>query len=126
MIRGRVVGQEAFVRLRVSGPGGRSRIVTAVVDTGYTESLSLTRETIDFLKLDWHSDNLALLADGSECLYNTFSAFVDWNGSQRKILVDESELDSMLGMSLLEDHELRVAVREGGPVTIRPLRRSRP
>lgn len=122
MIRGKVVQQEAFVRLRVAGPGGRSRVIVAVVDTGYTESLSLRRETIEFLKLEWHSDNLALLADGSECLYNTYSAFVDWNGSKRRILVDESETDPMLGMALLEGHDLCIAVRENGPVTIRSLR----
>ena len=41
MIRGNVRNDEARIRLKVRGPGGKQREIAAVIDTGYTGSLSL-------------------------------------------------------------------------------------
>ncbi len=41
MITGKVLGDEARIGLKIRGPGGQEQEVEAVVDTGYTASLSL-------------------------------------------------------------------------------------
>ena len=70
MIKGRVNEREARVRLTVLGPIGRQREIEAVVDTGYTASLSLPPSVIEQLGLRWQSLDRGTLADGSECLFD--------------------------------------------------------
>jgi clan AA aspartic protease len=118
MIRGVVRAQEARIKLKVRGQRGRGRTIDAVIDTGFTASLTLPRALIHALGLHWHSFERGTLADGSDCMFDLYVATVVWDGIARRILVAESEADPLVGMALLEGFELTVQVRDGGKVAI--------
>lgn len=119
MITGLVRSDEARIRLMVKGPRGRQQEVAAVIDTGYTASLSLPPAQIRLLRLRWRSLGRGILADGSECLFDVHEATVLWDGKTRRVLVDEADTDPLVGMALLRGYELNLQVRPRGKVTIR-------
>jgi clan AA aspartic protease len=122
MITGLVKADEGRIRLRVRGTQGRAREVEAVVDTGYTASLTLPPTLIAALGLRWQSLDRGTLADGSECLFDVYEGKVIWDGKVRRVLVDEADTDPLVGMGLLRGYELKMQVRSRGKVTIKRLR----
>jgi len=114
--------REAIVRLMILGPQGREREVEAIVDTGYTGSLTLPSDVAADLELPFLMQGSAILADGSEILFDIHEATVDWAGRRRRALIDIAESDALLGMELLHGHELAVQVIAGGTVALRRLR----
>jgi clan AA aspartic protease len=123
MITGVVRGREAIVQLSIRGSRGRKRNVDAVIDTGYTASLSLPPAVIASLGLHWQSTGRGILADGSECLFDVFVAEVAWDGKTFRVLVDEADTDPLIGMALLSGYELNIQVRPFGKVKIKRLAR---
>jgi clan AA aspartic protease len=122
MIRGVVSAQlEGIVRLRVRGPSGAVADVDAVVDSGFTASLTLPASAIGSLGLVRQTGGGAVLADGSVHQFDIYAAEVDWDESWRSVLVSAVGDEVLLGMRLLAGHELRVAVVPGGAVEINPL-----
>ncbi len=121
MITGVVKADEGRIRLKVKGPRGREQEVEAVIDTGYTASLTLPPALINALGLRWRSVDRFMLADGSECIFDVYVAKVEWDGKVRTILVDEANADPLVGMRLLRGHELKIQVRARGKVTIKRL-----
>ncbi|MBO0700578.1 MAG: hypothetical protein J2P46_19430, partial [Zavarzinella sp.] len=71
--------------------------------------------------LQWQSYGQGILADGTECLFLVYEAWVIWDRRLRRILVDEADSDPLIGMSLLDGYRLTVDAREGGKVEIRRL-----
>ncbi len=123
MIAGVVKSDEGRIRIKVKGPHGQEQEVDAVVDTGYTASLTLPHASIAALGLRWQTVDRATLADGSESIFEVFEAQVVWDGKVRRILVDEADTDPLVGMRLLRGHELNMQVRACGKVTIKRLPR---
>lgn len=123
MITGVVQGLEARIRLRVCGPGGCEKEIDAVIDTGYTSSLSLTPALVRSLGLPWDEVGKGTLADGSVCIYDIYQATVVWDRKVIPIFIDEIDSEPLVGMSLLDGFELRVEVRPQGKVIIKRLRR---
>lgn len=121
MITGVVESDEARIRLTVQGPDGQQQAIEAVIDTGYTASLSLRPATITALGLTWRSVDRGVLADGSECDLDVFETKVDWDGDLRDILVDEIDSGPLVGMRLLSGFELWMEVRPSGTVIIERL-----
>jgi clan AA aspartic protease len=122
MIRGVVnARREAVVPLRVRGPGGAEVDVEAVVDSGFTASLTLPAAVVAALGLTRQSGGGAVLADGSVRQFDIYAAEVSWDGGWRPVLVLAVGDEVLLGMGLLADHELRIAVVPGGVVEITPL-----
>ena len=121
MITGVVKADEGRIRLKVKGLRGREQEVEAVIDTGYTASLTLPPAVVAALGLRWRSMDRFTLADGSECVFDVYVAKVDWDGKVRTILVDEADADPLVGMRLLRGHELTMQVRARGQVTIKRL-----
>jgi len=121
MIIGLVQAREARIRLKVRGPDGHEQEIEAVLDTGYTASLTLPPALIAALSLPWQSLDRGTLADGSDCLFDVYEAMVVWDGKPRRVLVDEADADPLIGMALLNGYELKVQVRTGGMVTIKRL-----
>lgn len=113
--------RQAIVHLMVRGPAGQEQEIEAIIDTGFDGWLSLPSSLVVRLGLVWHRRGRALLADGSESVFDIYEATVDWDGEMRRIPVDEAETVPLLGMSLLEGYELTVQVQPGGNVTIRAL-----
>lgn len=119
MITGVVKSDEARIRLKVIGPQGQEQEITAVVDTGFTGSLTLPSVLVKALELRWRSVDRAKLADGSTCDFHTYNGKVLWDGKVRSILVNEAETDPLVGMTLLRGCELKMHVRSRGKVTIK-------
>lgn len=122
MIRGVVnARREATVSLRLPGPSGAERDVDAVVDSGFTASLALPTFVVAALGLPRLSSGGAVLADGSVRQFDVYAAKVAWDGPWRPVLVYGMGDEVLLGMQLLADHELRIAVVPGGAVEITAL-----
>ena len=122
MITGVVTAnREAIIRLTVSGPAGVEQQIEAVVDTGFDGWFSLPPALIALLGLQWRRRGRALLADGSECVFDIYEATVLWDGSLRRIVVDEASTAPLVDMALLHGYDLSVQVRNGGSVTIKAL-----
>jgi len=122
MISGIVTGaREAVINLTVRGPDGTEQEFEAVIDTGFDGSLTAPPEVIAALGLPLRRRGRALLADGSATVFNIYEATAVWDGTPRRISVDEVDVSPLLGMSLLYGYELTVQVVAGGNVTIRPL-----
>jgi clan AA aspartic protease len=115
------VYREALVRLWVRGPQGQAEEIEAVVDTGFNGSLTLPSALIALLSLPYRRSGRALLADGSESLFDVYEAIVDWDGQRRRVSVDAVETEPLLGMALLDGYELRVQARVGGGVFVTAL-----
>lgn len=121
MISGVVKSDEGRIRLKVKGLRGREQEVEAVIDTGYTASLTLPPAIVAALGLRWQSVDCFTLADGSECIFDVYEAKVVWDGKSRTILVDAADADPLVGMALLSGYELKMQVRPHGKVTIERL-----
>jgi clan AA aspartic protease len=121
MITGTVQAREGRIRLKVRGPRRQERTIEAVIDTGYTAFLSLPPAVVASLGLRWNSFGRAFLADGSECLFDVYLAKIEWDGKERRILVDEADTDPLVGMGLLMGYELKMQVRSRGKITIKRL-----
>ena len=112
---------EAVVRLRIRGPGEAELEVDAVVDSGFTASLTLPATAVATLGLARQSGGGAVLADGSVRQFDIYAAEVEWESSWRSVLVSAVGNEALAGMGLLAGHELRIEVVRGGTVEIKPL-----
>lgn len=114
--------REAIVRLVVVGSGGKEHTIEAVLDTGYTGSLTLPSSLVASLGLPFRGRGSALLGDGSESEFDIHEAIVTWAGGRRLAAIDVAETDPLLGIGLLLGNELTVQVIAGGSVALRRLR----
>jgi len=122
MIQGVVNARhEAVVRVRVRGPGGVESDVDAIVDSGFSASLTLPATTVSALGLVRQFGGTAVLADGSAILFDICAAEVEWDGVWRAVLVSAVGSEPLLGMRLLAGHKLAIEVVPGGLVEILPL-----
>jgi clan AA aspartic protease len=115
--------REAVIQLRVRGPTGRVRTVAAVIDTGFSDELTLPPTLIAELRLTWQERGNALLADGSITHFDIYAARLAWDRHSRTVAVFAAETTPLVGMALLDGHELNAKARVGGKVTIRALAR---
>ncbi len=120
MITGVVTAdRQVVIPLTVRGPTGQEQEIEAIIDTGFDGWLSLPSSLIALLGLVWRQRGRALLADGSEGVFDIYEGTVYWDGQARRIPVHETETTPLVGMSLLEGYELTVDVRPRGNVIIR-------
>jgi clan AA aspartic protease len=119
MISGTVNARlEAIVQVTVHDANGHPHPVDAVVDTGFTGYLTLPPSTIATLGLRWLASQQGQLADGTVVVFDIYAATVVWDGRPRAVRVNASDSEPLLGTRMLQDHELRVEVRDGGGVTV--------
>ena len=109
---------EATIPLVISNVTRQTQLINAVIDTGFTGYLSLSREIIEALKLPWTGIDRGTLGDGSEVTFEVYAVTVIWDGQYRDIPVNEAETDPLIGMSLLYGYDLRIRAVEGGTVVI--------
>ena len=105
----------------MGGPTDQQQEIEAVVDTGFDGWFSLPPALIAQLELQWRRRGRALLADGSECVFDIYEGTVLWDGRLRRIPVDEASTAPLVGMALLQGYELNIKVRNHGNVTIKAL-----
>ena len=123
MILGRVNARlEAKLQLKVLGPTGAKIDVDAIIDTGFTGSLSMPIAAVAKLGLVKRSGGAALLADGSACNFDAYAAELEWSGTKRSVVVSAVGHEVLAGMVLLAGHKLMVEVEDGGAVQVQSLR----
>ena len=119
MITGTVnADYEAVIRLRAHGPTGHAHEVEAIIDTGFNGFLTLPPALVTALGLTRRSRGRALLANGSEELFDIYGVTVLWDGQHRYVEADAVDTTPLVGMSLLEGYDLHIQVAEGGQVVI--------
>ena len=119
MVQGLVNARlEAIVNLSVMGPAGEDREIDAVVDTGFTDFLTLPHETVVELGLVFSGFLTAVLADGSPKELDVFEVTVMWDGRPRHVLALSSQGAPLVGMGLMHRHNLYVEVVECGRVAV--------
>lgn len=118
MMTGQVRGQEAVIPLSVRRAGGQWTPITAVIDTGFTEHLTLPPSQIASLALPYRTDMPMILGDGGVVSMRVFTVVVSWLGSELTIPVQESNGDPLVGMSLLHGCDVHPRVLDGGAVSI--------
>jgi clan AA aspartic protease len=113
--------REATLPLVVSNSSKQREVIDAVIDTGFDGFLSLPSELITRLGLPWTISNMATLGDGSETLFDCYTATVIWDGQYRTVDIAASETEPLLRMAMLYGYRLRVDNVEGGIVKIEAL-----
>lgn len=113
--------REATLTVVVSNSNRQLQSISTVIDTGFSGFLSLPSAIITTLDLPWSASDIATLGDGSETLFDLYTASVIWDGQYREIYIAESETEPLLGMSLLYGYRLQVDTIEGGIVRIEAL-----
>jgi predicted aspartyl protease len=119
MIVGRVTGgREARVSFQIQGANGIIADLDAVIDTGFTEHLTLSQAWINSLALPLLETDRMVLADGTEVAVNLYEGTILWELGERAIPIHCLEGIPLVGMSLLWESFVSLEVREGGAVTI--------
>jgi clan AA aspartic protease len=110
--------QEAIIRLEVRGPRGAMREIDVVLDTGFNGFVTLPHAVIAALGLPRLGRGRAILANGSEVVFDIHEATVMWDGDPRAVEADATAGMALLGMSMLAGHALWLHAVDGGRVTI--------
>lgn len=119
MIEGVVnAAYEPVVTLAVQGPSGQTTETEAVIDTGFTGFLTVTTALVTELGLVLEGTSRATLADGSEITFDVYDVAVLWDGQPRYVLADAADTTPLVGMRLLDRHNLNIEVENGGRVVI--------
>ena len=119
MIEGAVnAAYEAIVPLRIQGLEGQTRDIKAVVDTGYSGFLTLPATLVDELGLPFAHVRQAFLANDEEVTFEVHKATVLWDGQPREVYTYAADSMPLVGMLLLDGHDLSIQVRDGGRVLI--------
>ena len=121
MIEGTVnAAYEPIVPLRIMTPQEQPRDIEAVVDTGYDGFLILPVDLASELMLPFTQRGQAVLANGDEVRFNIYHVTVLWNGQPRNIDAASMGDTPLVGMRLLDNHNLNIDVKNGGRVLIQP------
>ncbi|NJP10960.1 MAG: clan AA aspartic protease [Leptolyngbyaceae cyanobacterium RU_5_1] len=113
---------EATLRVVVGDPTNSQRqVVDAVIDTGFSGTLTLPLNIITSLGLVWKGRDRSTLGDGSTCVFDVYIAMIIWNGEFRTIDVNASETVPLIGMRLLYGYDVRIQAIEGGTVIVEVL-----
>ena len=119
MIQGTVNdAYEAVVPLIVQGPSGQTRDLHAVLDTGFSDFLTLPPALVTELGLPYRNRDSAIPADGSEATFDLYRVTVLWDGHPRHVDAYAADTTPLVGMRLLDSQSLYVEVENGGRVFI--------
>lgn len=113
--------REAIIRLPVRGPDEREQEIEAVIDTGFNGFLTLPPEVVMALGLAFIGRGRAILANGSEDLFDIHEATVVWGDRTLDVEAEAADADPLVGTALLYGHDLRIQLVDGGTVTITQL-----
>ena len=106
---------EPVITSVVQGRAGRTREIEAVIATGFLTAPPLLATE---LGLDFRGTSRATLADGSEVMLPSYGIAVLWDGQPRYVEADAANAIPLVGMRMLDRHNLMVEVERGGRVVI--------
>jgi clan AA aspartic protease len=113
--------REATLTVVVGNSNRQFQAIDTVIDTGFSGFLTLPSAIITTLNLPWSASDIVTLGDGSETLFDLYTAVVIWDGQYREVYIAESETEPLLGMALLYGYRLQVDTIEGGTIKIEAL-----
>ncbi len=112
---------EVTIRLVVGNLDSQRQMIDAVIDTGFTGFLTLPSSVLADLNLRAYRREEGILGDGSTCIFDVYRGLVIWDGELRRIDINESDTEPLVGMGLLYGYRMQLDVIEGGTVTIQAL-----
>lgn len=112
---------EVLIPILVRGAAGVDLEIQAVVDTGFSDYLTLPSDLATTLNLPVLDHVKFTLANGTTERMRTYSATVDWDGADRTVIAIGMNGDGLIGMEPLRERRLTLDVTDGGVVTILPL-----
>ncbi|MGB8702075.1 MAG: clan AA aspartic protease [Thermosynechococcaceae cyanobacterium] len=112
---------EPTIRLVVGNVDSQRQMIDAVIDTGFTGFLTLPFSVLADLNLRVYRREEGILGDGSTCIFDVYRGLVIWDGELRRIDINESDTEPLVGMSLLYGYRMQLDTIEGGTVTIQAL-----
>ena len=112
---------EATIRLVLGNVDSQRQMIDAVIDTGFTGFLTLPSSVLADLNLRAYRREEGILGDGSTCVFDVYRGLVIWDGELRRIDINESDTEPLVGMGLLYGYRMQLDVIEGGTVTIQAL-----
>jgi clan AA aspartic protease len=122
MILGNVnINREAVIQIAVLSDSKQVKAVRAVIDTGYTGDLMLPTAIVNELGLTLRGLQDATLGDGSLTMFEMYAGSVIWDGQVRRVEINASETEFLVGMGLLEEYKLEIEGRPSGMVRITAL-----
>ena len=121
MMRGVTIRRQATLPVTFRLLGLPSVTLEFVVDTGFTEFLTLPPSAVTAMGLPFDHQESASLADDSSITIAVHQATILWNGVERLVSVIATGRRPLLGTALLDDQELRAQFRESGLVTVEEL-----
>lgn len=121
MITGKIKDERvATIEVEVIGLNQRAKI-EAILDTGFTDYLTLPEFLIDYLKLPRIGTRRTIIAHGGAVFLNLYLAKVIWHDKERDIEVLQTDRQPLVGISLLHGSRVTLDVVTNGNVTIVPL-----
>jgi len=119
MIRGSVNAfRQAIIKLPVRDGSGQTQDILAAIDTGFSGFLTLAPDVITRLGLPFVETRYYTLGDARDVELRLFRVVIVWDGVDRVVLAVEADDDALIGMEMLENHQLFIDVRDEGEVRI--------
>ncbi|MBM4259099.1 MAG: clan AA aspartic protease [Deltaproteobacteria bacterium] len=119
MITGHIVdGREARIPLSLLGSQGQVEATEAVIDTGFTDFLTLPLPQIARLGFSYEGMMQVILGNGQSADLDMFTGTVVWDGQIREGLVLAVDGTPLVGMALLTGSRVCLDVTNNGLVTI--------
>ena len=110
--------KEPRIIVPVLDAAGSAVPLEIVIDTGFTGFMTLRPWETRALGLERVEERRMILADGQIITTPTCLATAIWHGNPTRIPVLEIDARPVIGMSLLWDSDIAIAVRENGRVLI--------
>jgi len=107
---------EAVVTLPLQRPEGRTRGIQYAIDTGYAGNLTLPTAVVADLRLSFSHIGWAFLANDDVASFDLRGVIVLWHGQPRHIKAEATGSIPLVGMRLLDRHNLNIEVESGGRV----------
>ncbi len=109
---------EPCITLTVLGTNDTTFVADFMIDTGYTAEVILPQNIIDQLNLLRGDDVEITLGDGTTNTYAVYSAYIEWYGQPREVVVMSIGAKPVIGMLLLQGSNISVDAIPNGRVTI--------
>ena len=116
--RGRLLPK---AELDIAGPKGDQEHVTALVDTGFTEWLTLPPETIEQLGLNRVSEETLTFGNLTRQAIDVYEVHIFWISEWFTVLAHELPGEPAIGMELLRGHRLEFDALRDADVDVEPV-----
>ena len=106
------------MEISVEDSEGGLHPVRVIVDTGFTDWLTLPTDFIKRLGLSRAASREATLADGSVAVYQNYKGKIFWLGRLREASIIALDAQPLLGTKALAGSRLTIDFQDGGSVSI--------